>query len=179
MGNADRHTGIPHFDSKYAVEQHIHSIGVPATILAPVYFMENLTYLQAQMRNNVYPLPLTPDRKLAQICIADIAAAAVTVLEHRERYAGKRFDISGDEVSANDIIRILSEITGRRFQHYQLPMDLVRQTMGEDVARMFEYFERNGYHVDREESTREFPELRWTSFEAWARAFDWDAFLSA
>jgi uncharacterized protein YbjT (DUF2867 family) len=178
VGNADRHTGIPHFDSKYAVEQHIRSIGVPATILGPAYFMENLTYLQAQMRNNVYPTPLTPNRKLAQISLADIAAAAVTVLEHRERYAGKRFDISGDAVSANDTIRILSELTGRSFRHYQLPMDMVRGTMGEDGVRMFEYFERTGYHVDREESTREFPELRWTSFEAWARAFDWDAFLS-
>ena len=178
VGDADRHTGIPHFDSKYAVEQHIRSIGVPATILGPAYFMENVTYLQAQMRNNVYPTPLTPDRKLAQISVADIAAAAVTVLENRERYTGKRFDISGDEVSANDTIRILSEITGRRFQHYQLPMDMVRGTMGEDGVLMFQYFERTGYHVDRDELAREFPEVRWSSFESWARAFDWDTFLS-
>jgi len=178
VGDADRHTGIPHFDSKYAVEQHIRSIGVPATILGPAYFMENVSYLQAQMRNNVYPTPLTPDRKLAQISVPDIAAAAVTVLESRERYTGKRFDISGDEVSANDTIRILSEITGRPFRHYQLPMDMVRGTMGEDGVLMFEYFERTGYHVDRAELVREFPDVRWTSFESWARAFDWDAFLS-
>jgi uncharacterized protein YbjT (DUF2867 family) len=178
VGDADRHTGIPHFDSKYVVEQHIRSIGVPATILGPAYFMENVSYLQAQMRNNVYPTPLTPDRKLAQISVPDIAAVSVTVLENRERYTGKRFDISADEVSANDTIRILSDITGRTFQHYQLPMDMVRGTLGEDGVLMFEYFERTGYHVDRAELAREFPEVRWISFESWARAFDWDAFLS-
>ena len=176
--SANRHTGIPHFDSKYAVEQHIYSIGVPATIIGPVYFMENVTYLREQMRNNIYPTPLTPDRKLAQISVPDIAAVAVTVLENRERYTGKRFDISADDVSATDTIRILSNITGRTFHHYQLPMDIVRGTMGEDGVRMFEYFERTGYHVDRDELAREFPDVRWTSFESWARGFDWASFLS-
>jgi uncharacterized protein YbjT (DUF2867 family) len=178
VGDANRQTGIPHFDSKYAVEQHIHAIGVRATIIGPAYFMENVAYLQAQMRNNVYPTPLTPDRKLAQVSLPDIAAVSVTVLENSSRYTGKRFDISGDEVSANDTIRILSDITGRTFTHYQLPMEMVRNTMGEDGALMFEYFERTGYHVDRDELAREFPDVRWTSFESWARAFDWDAFLS-
>ena len=178
VGDANRHTGIPHFDSKHAVEQHIHSLGAPATIIGPAYFMENVSYLQAQMRTNIYPTPLTPDRRLAQISLADIAAVAVTVLENHERYTGKRFDISADEASANDTIRILSEITGRTFQHYQLPMDMVRSTLGEDGVLMFEYFERTGYHVDRDELAREFPTVRWTSFASWARAFDWGGFLS-
>jgi uncharacterized protein YbjT (DUF2867 family) len=178
VGDADRHTGIPHFDSKYAVEQHIHAIDVPATIIGPAYFMENVAYLQPQMQNNIYPTPLTPDRKLAQISLPDIAAVSVTVLENRQRYTGKRFDISADEVSANDTIRILSDISGRTFHHYQLPIDMVRSTMGEDGALMFEYFERTGYHVDRDELAREFPDVRWTSFESWARAFDWGSFLS-
>lgn len=178
VGDANRGTGIPHFDSKYAVERHIDSIGVDATVIGPAYFMENMAYLQAQMRNSIYPSPLTPDRKLAQISLPDIAAVSVTVLENRERYTGKRFDISADEVSANDTIRILADITGRKFHHYQLPLDVVRSTMGEDSALMFEYFERTGYHVDRDELARAFPDVRWTSFESWARAFDWASFLS-
>src|SRR5258708_23986849 len=43
-GSANRQTGIPHFDSKYEVEEHIAKIGVRATVLAPVYFMENLHF---------------------------------------------------------------------------------------------------------------------------------------
>jgi uncharacterized protein YbjT (DUF2867 family) len=41
VGDADRKTGIPHFDSKYLVEQHISGLGIPYTISAPVAFMEN------------------------------------------------------------------------------------------------------------------------------------------
>src|SRR5262245_43909728 len=42
VSDADRQTGIPHFDSKYAIEQHIRRLGIPYTIIAPAYFMENL-----------------------------------------------------------------------------------------------------------------------------------------
>src|SRR5476649_2804814 len=42
VNSANRQTGIPHFDSKYEVEKHIAKVGIRATILAPVYFMENL-----------------------------------------------------------------------------------------------------------------------------------------
>src|SRR5258708_38878941 len=41
VANADRHTGVPHFDSKFAVEEHIRARGIEATIIAPVNFMEN------------------------------------------------------------------------------------------------------------------------------------------
>src|SRR6201982_2181686 len=54
VGSANRQTGIPHFDSKYKVEEHIAEIGVPATVLAPVYFMENLFYGREQLVKGVY-----------------------------------------------------------------------------------------------------------------------------
>jgi uncharacterized protein YbjT (DUF2867 family) len=49
VGSADRQTGVPHFDSKYEVEEHIAKIGVRATVLAPVYFMENLHFGKEQL----------------------------------------------------------------------------------------------------------------------------------
>lgn len=42
VADADKNTGIPHFDSKYRVEQHLRGLGVPYTISAPVFFMENM-----------------------------------------------------------------------------------------------------------------------------------------
>ncbi|MFX1521547.1 MAG: NmrA/HSCARG family protein [Promethearchaeota archaeon] len=41
VGSADQNTGIPHFESKYKVEQHIESLGIPYTIFGPVFFCEN------------------------------------------------------------------------------------------------------------------------------------------
>src|ERR1700732_4886630 len=59
-GSANRQTGIPHFDSKYEVEGHIAKIGVRATVLAPVYFMENLYFGKEQLQKGTHAPPLPP-----------------------------------------------------------------------------------------------------------------------
>jgi uncharacterized protein YbjT (DUF2867 family) len=177
VGSADRKTGIPHFDSKYAVEKHIGEIGVRATILAPVYFMENLEFGKAQLVNGVYAAPLPPTRRLAQIAVADIGAVAVRLLEDPERFAGKRFDLGGDEPTGNDVVAILSRVTGRPFTYFQVPLDVIRQNMGEDGVKMYEWFDRVGYTVDRAALRREFPDVAFRDFESWAKAQDWNALL--
>ena len=44
MANADQRTGIAHANSKYEVEEHIRGLGIPWTVVAPVYFMENVLF---------------------------------------------------------------------------------------------------------------------------------------
>ncbi|MEZ4393845.1 MAG: NmrA/HSCARG family protein [Polyangiales bacterium] len=169
VASADRATGIPHFDSKYRVEQHIRSTGAKAAIIAPVYFMENVYFAAEQFRAGVYATPLTPGRKLAQIAVDDIAHCAIAALEDPGRFAGTRFDLAGDEVSGEDAVAILSRVSGRPFHYFQVPMEMIRQGMGEDGVRMYEWFERTGYAVDRAALASAFPGVAWTSFEAWAR----------
>ncbi|MGG6894893.1 MULTISPECIES: NmrA/HSCARG family protein [Rhizobium] len=176
-GSGNRQTGIPHFDSKYEVEKHIGKIGVRATILAPVYFMENLYFGMEQLAKGVFATPLPPTRQLAQITVADIGAVAVRVLEEPGRFAGKRFDLGGDELTSNDAIAILSRVTGRPFTYFQVPLDVIRQRMGEDGAKMYEWFDRVGFTFDRAELRREFPDVTFHDFESWAKAQNWDALL--
>jgi len=38
---------------------------------------------------------------------------------------------------------------------------------------MFEWFDRTGYAADIERLRRDFPEVQWHPFEAWARQQDW------
>ncbi|HSQ65206.1 MAG TPA: NmrA family NAD(P)-binding protein [Polyangiaceae bacterium] len=176
VGSADKKTGIPHFDSKYEVEKHIAKIGAKASIVAPVYFMENATaFSRDQLREGVYATPLTAGRKLAQVAVADIAAYAVLALENPERFAGKRVDIAGDDVSGDEAVEILSRVTGKTFRYFQVPMDMIRQRMGNDGAKMYEWFERVGYSFDLAGLARDYPEIKWHSFEAWAREQDWKA----
>jgi uncharacterized protein YbjT (DUF2867 family) len=173
VANADRQTGIPHFDSKFAVEQHIRSRAGDATILAPVYFMENLGFIRAQLRDGVYASGLTPGRPLAQIAVSDIGAAAVAVLEDPAAHAGKRYDLGAETLSGNQVVEVLSRITGRQFTYYQLPAETVRGAMGEDGLRMYQWFESTGYTYDLAALRRTFPAVPWLSFEAWARQQDW------
>jgi len=172
VGSANRQTGVPHFDSKYEVEKHVAKIGVRATILAPVYFMDNLHFGKEQLANGIYAAPLPPTRRLAQVAIADIGAVAVRLLEDPGRFAGKRFDLASDELTGNDVVTTLSRITGRPFSYFQVPLDVIRRRMGEDGAKMYEWFDRVGFTVDRPALRREFPDVAFHDFESWAKAQD-------
>jgi len=67
----------------------------------------------------------------AQVGVADIGAVAVRLLEDPNRFAGKRFDLGSDELTGNDVVAILSRVTGRPFTYFQVPLDVIRQRMGE------------------------------------------------
>jgi len=177
VNSANRQTGVPHFDSKYQVESHIAKIGVLSTILGPAFFMENLYFGKDQLAKGIYAAALPPTRKLAQSSVADIGAVAVRVLEDASRFAGRRFDLASDELAGNDVVAILSRVTGRPFAYHQLPLDVIRQRMGEDGAKMYEWLDRVGYTADRAALHREFPDVAFHDFESWAKKQDWNAVL--
>ena len=140
--------------------------------------MENLYFIKEQLAKGIYAAALPPTGELAQVAVADIGAVAVRVLEDAGRFTGKRFDLAGDELSGNDAMAILSRVAGRPFNYYQVPLDVIRQRMGEDAVKMYEWFDRVGFAVDRAALRREFPDVNFHNFEAWAKMQDWNALLS-
>jgi uncharacterized protein YbjT (DUF2867 family) len=177
VGSANRQTGIPHFDSKYEVEKHIAKVGLRATTLAPVSFMENIYFGKEQLAKGIYAAALLPTRALAQVAVADIGAVAVRVLEDAGRFTGRRFDLASDELTGCDAIAILSRVVGRPFTYYQIPLDAIRQRMGEDAVKIYEWLDRVGFAVDRAALRREFPDVAFHDFESWAKTQDWSALL--
>jgi len=180
VASADRNTGIPHFDSKYKVEQHIKTLGVPYTIVGPVFFMENLVspwWLPA-LQEGKLPMAMPGTRKLQQITLDDIAGFTLVVLERREQFLSKRIDIASDEVAGNDVADILSRLSGRTIEYVELPIERVRAT-NEDFAKMFEWFNRVGYRADIPGLRREYPKVGWHTFEGWARAQNWGVLRQA
>src|SRR3989475_8301499 len=101
VAGADRATGIPHFDSKFEVEKEIRRSGVPFTIVAPVFFMENFLadWLAAGIAKGSIAMALPATRRLQQIALADIAQFNALVIERRESFLGKRIDIASDELT--------------------------------------------------------------------------------
>jgi len=174
VADADKNTGVPHFDSKYLVEKHIAGLGIPYTISAPVAFMENTVAPWAidGLRQGVCAAALPPARLLQQITLDDIGAFVAVLAEWREQVFGKRFDIAGDELSGEAQAKILSEALGRPIYYQELPIAAVRQ-MSDDAALMYEWFNRTGYDADIAALRRDFPEVSWHSYADWAKGFDW------
>jgi uncharacterized protein YbjT (DUF2867 family) len=175
---ANRNTGIPHFESKWVVEQHIARIGVEAAIVAPVYFMENLLAFQKQrLQEGYYATPLRADLKLSQIALNDLAGFAVLALENKQRFVGKRIDVASDDLTGAQAAAILAKVLGKPINYFQVPLEEIRK-MSEDLMKMYEWFDRVGYHLDIAGLHGEYPEVGWHTYEAWVREQDWEAILS-
>jgi uncharacterized protein YbjT (DUF2867 family) len=98
VGSANRQTGVPHFDSKYEIEKHIARIGIRATVLAPVYFMDNLYFGKEQLAKGIYASPLPPTRQLAQVAasISEATSSRATMCSPPSRVSPvARSPISG------------------------------------------------------------------------------------
>ena len=73
VANADKNTGIPHFESKYKIEQHIKNLGIPYTITGPTFFMENFqNFLGSELKQGQLALPLSPSTILQQSALENI-----------------------------------------------------------------------------------------------------------
>jgi uncharacterized protein YbjT (DUF2867 family) len=174
VADANKKTGIPHFESKYLVEKHVAGLGIPYTISAPVAFMENIIapWSIGGLRQGTHAFAMPPERALQLVALADIGAFVAVLVERREKVFGKRFDIAGDELSGEQQAKILSQAIGRPITYQEIPIAAARQ-QSEDAALMFEWFDRVGYDVDIAALQRDFPEVRWHSFADWAHQFDW------
>ena len=175
VANADRATGIQHFDGKYEVEKHIQASGVPYTIVAAVFFMENFLqpWTLSSLSQGKLAMAMPANRSLQQIAVSDIGAFVAAVIERNDDgVLDHRFDIAGDELTGEEAAAILSDVTGREIHYEEFSPDVLR-AQSEDTARMFEWFASTGYAADIKSLRRDFAEVTWHTFEEWARKQDW------
>lgn len=171
--------GVSHARSKSVVEQDLRAAGIPAVVLAPVYFMENLLNVAfTRLADGVLALPLTPDHPLDQVTVEDIAGLAGYAVEHPEEVAGRRIELASDTVTGRQAAAVLTEVLGREIPYRQTPLDQVRQWAGADIAAMFQRFQETTEHVDTQALRVDYPEVGWHRFPDWARTVDWDAVLA-
>jgi uncharacterized protein YbjT (DUF2867 family) len=174
VAGADRASGIPHFDSKFEVEKEIRRSGVPFTIVAPVFFMENFLaeWMAAGIAQGSIAIAVPATRRLQQIAVEDIAQFTALVIERRESFLGKRIEIASDELTLTTAAVAISEASGRSIKYTAVPI-AAAQSSNADLARMYEWFDRVGYDADVVGLRSLYPEVDWHRFSDWAREQRW------
>lgn len=142
VGSADQHTGIPHFESKWKIEEHLRGTGMPYTILRPVYFMENWLPMKSTIDQGKLLLPLTPETTLQQVAVDDIGAFAAMAFEHPGKWQGTATDLAGDDLFIDQIAQTLQS------SYFQVPWEDFEKQAGHEMTVMFRWFQDVGYHAD-------------------------------
>lgn len=172
VGSAHRNTGIPHFETKWKVEQHIKKIGLPTTILRPVWFMENFMTFAKPSADGVLMLPMNPSRKLAMVALKDIGAFGAAAFLRPKDFLGQAIDLAGDELTMPETAALLTTAMGRPIRFQEFPMEQAEAAMGHDFATMFRWFNEVGYAIDIPALKRQFG-MPLTTFAEWVRTVDW------
>ncbi|MDQ3834738.1 MAG: NmrA/HSCARG family protein [Actinomycetota bacterium] len=173
VGSAYRETGISHFDSKWEIEKHVRELGLPYTILRPVFFMQNWEMMQEPILGGTLAQPLDPDKPFQQVAVEDIGVFAAVAFEHPDEWIGREVDLAGDEQTMPEIAETFGRVIGREVEYYQVPWDQFEEQMGEEYAVMYRWFNEVGYEADIAALRQEYPEL--TTFERYLRSHGWES----
>lgn len=171
VGSAERNTGIPHFDSKFQIEEYIRATGLPYTILRPVFFFYNYNAMRPALENGIFSQPLRAQTKLQQLSEEDYGAMVAQVFEHRADFLYREQEVAGVEMTMTQIADVFSRVLAKAVTYQQIPFEVFEKQAGAEVTLMYRWFENIGYAADLAQLKRDFSEP--TSLETYLRAHGW------
>lgn len=139
VSNARAGTGLPHIEVKGLIEDRIHELDVPATILRPTVFMDNLVSGIAPMYWRLAPAVIGWDTPLAWVAADDVGAVAAQALQNRDRWAGRTLEMVGDRRSLGEARQLYMKVRGRRPFRLPMPVWAFRLLVGEELILMWEW----------------------------------------
>jgi uncharacterized protein YbjT (DUF2867 family) len=168
---AERKSGLGHYESKWAIEQHIRDLKLPATILRPVGFMDALGVpaIQRGMYLGMFRANWGVSHHVKFVATYDIGWFAARALEDPERYAGRVIPLAGDELNVADIIRTFKTVTGHKPWVAPIPASVAKMMMPEEFADMFRWIREKGFEADIAQVRQEYPQL--LTFAGWLKKY--------
>ncbi|RUT25705.1 NmrA/HSCARG family protein [Asaia sp. W19] len=165
-GGVERRSGVPHFESKWAIEQHISSLDLPSTILRPAAFMENFSSMIFRITMlSMMKTYLRRNQAMQLVSVQDVAWFAAEAFEKPDQYLGRVMELAGDSVTARAAASILRDAGIRPSRSFTIP-SVMRKRFPEDFRLMFEWIARDGFKADIPVLRREHPSL--LTLEDWA-----------
>lgn len=172
VGAAHRGMGQKHFESKWIIEQYIHALDIPHTILRPVAFMENYNWSRAYILNGTFTgNNLRPDKKHQLVAVEDVAVFATLAFANPKVYLGRTIELAGDELTEPEIAGMFGKVIGR-------PVQLVPPSGGwdnateEEMQAAYNFFNGEAYTADIPALRRLHPGL--LTLEQYLRKNGWE-----
>ncbi len=145
-GNGRDDTGVPHFNSKSIIEEHIKSLGLPYTIIRPAGFMELMSdkdFVPPLVAWNVTEKVLGSDFKLKWIAVQNVGLAVLEIFNQSDQYIGKEIFLAGDYKSITECREIYKSVYGKTPFRIPAPVWLFK-LMQKDLWLMYQWMLSGG-----------------------------------
>jgi len=168
---ADLHTGIPHWESKFKIENHLRASGIDFAIIRPSSLYENLLIPQVRSRilKGKLVLPTRKEKVQQFISSEDVGKIATYIFSNADSYRNTTMDLAAEQMDGEQLASLFSKVMKRKINYQQLPMLIVRLVMGSDLAKMFRWINHHDvlFVKDIDSFNKRFPSM--VSFEEWIK----------
>ena len=137
VGAAERDSKVPHFESKWAIENHLRALGLPLTVQsAPCTSTRTSAagLLQPSGAGYTLAMPLSPDRPLQAIAAGDIGAFVAKAFADPGAWTGREFELAGDERTLPEYAAAISAARGVGVEYVQVPWEALRGRTRTSIA---------------------------------------------
>jgi uncharacterized protein YbjT (DUF2867 family) len=169
VGGVERATGIPHFESKWRIEQRIAELGLPATIWRPVSFIENFGFQRQGIEAGTLNVSVPEGTALQHVAVEDIGRFVALGFREPERFIGQATEIAGDELTPEQTAAAFAAALGHAVGVKEPDLEAV----GLESAAMMRWFAEGGYEADIPALRRMLPGL--LTLPDWIARTGWSA----
>jgi uncharacterized protein YbjT (DUF2867 family) len=168
-GTGERGTGIGSWESKLDIEEHLHGLGLPVTVLRPPAFMEVMTdpafYPPAGVWH-VWPKLTGGSFRASWLSCHDLGVIAAKIFAAPERYVGQQLELAADLRTLDECRDIYTRVFGRRPKRFPMPVWLFER-FTPDTVRLWRWARTEWTEVDPQLARSIHPEAM--TVEAWLR----------
>ena len=152
-GTGKKGTGVPSWETKLQVEDHIKELGLPATIVRPMALMELMThkkFFPAVGAWHVMPILMGRSRKVGWLCADDLGAIVARAFADPGRFIGQDLLLAGDVQSLAQCRAIFREVTGKNPSSFPMPVWLFKRFgfVGKDLTTMWNWLRTEEIPLD-------------------------------
>ena len=171
VAKARLNTGVPQYDSKVPIEDHIRAIGIAYTIIRPSTFMTWIDAHREDILAGFFSAPFPPEKQRVYISPGDIGRFAAEAFDDPLSWVGKELSIGGERISSTAIAEVLSRVTGRTVVYRQMPWEEFAASAPPNVLASSTWYMTGNDPMDLDALHQEFPWLR--TFERYLIETGW------
>lgn len=150
-------TGVPSWDAKRPIEEHIRSVGLPYTILRPLAFMELMTdpsFYPTVGTWRIFPRLTGEGRPIPWLSVADLGRIAAIAFTRPEAFVGTERTLTSDVRTIAECREIYTDVSGKPPRTFPMPEWLFDRFTRHDVTTMWRWLRTGDVPLDTE-PTRE------------------------
>lgn len=171
-GTGAKGTGIPSWESKLVIEEHLKSLGLPLTVLRPMAFMELMTekkFFPPVAAWHMMPKLMGSARPVPWLCAHDLGAIVAKAFADAERFVGQELVLASDVKSMDDCRTIYRAVMGKNPRRFPMPVWMFQRYgfVGEDLSTMWRWLRTGTVDLDTSRTLAIHPDA--LSVQAWLR----------